>query len=72
VKSPSKPAQKQDPLELFTVAQVAAILRVSTSTIRRLVDSGELIAVDVTALGNRRHKRIEPSEVERYKRRNRL
>jgi len=60
----------------LTVAQVAETLGVSTDTVRKLIQSGELLAFDVsTRRGkNKKHNepRIDPDEVEAFKDRRRL
>ena len=43
-RSPADPAPSSEALALLTLDEVAALLRVSVSTIRRRVDAGELPA----------------------------
>ena len=60
-----------DESELLTPTQVAARLKISRMTVVRLVQSGELPAVNVgTRL--KRFWRVDVADVERYKRRNRV
>lgn len=48
--------------ELWTVAQTAAALQCSEDTVRRLIRSGQLPSVNVSA----RLTRIDPADVSRY------
>jgi excisionase family DNA binding protein len=54
------------PQQLYTVAEVAAILRLSPRRIRDLVADGHLLAVRLTPRG---HMRFWPEDVERLCRR---
>jgi excisionase family DNA binding protein len=54
-------AQTTPHLQLLTFAEVAAVLRVSARTVRRLVESGELACVYI-----RSSPRIREVDVERY------
>ena len=48
-----------DSVELLTTAQVAKVMQVHPETVRRLIKSGELRAVQLKALGNYRIPRSE-------------
>lgn len=54
-------AQLSGRAQYLTVAEVAAILRVSTMTVYRLIKSGDLVAVRVG-----RSYRLSEDEVDRY------
>ena len=47
---------------LLTEAQAAAALQVDKRTLRRLIESGRLKAVDISS-GFRRHYRIDPADL---------
>lgn len=69
-----KPPPPTTPAEqMLTVPQVAALLALHPETVRRLVVDGQLIAHDMRRYSSTKHRwRIEPTEVERFKRRNRF
>ena len=50
-------------MDTLTAPQIARLLGVSADTVRRLIDSGALVAYRLTDEGARR---VERSELERY------
>ena len=56
-------------MDLLTISEVAETLKVSHSTIRRLISRGELVAYKV---GNRGQLRVKKRDLERYVSMNRV
>ncbi len=57
----SKQAQQLDTDQFLTVSEVARILRVDDTTVRRWVKSGAIDAVTLPHIGNRQAYRIRKS-----------
>jgi|GEM_PF-2526384 len=59
---------------LLSIKEVAADLGIGRDSVTRLIDNGELEAIEFPKMGGRgknRERRIEQEEIERFKQRNR-
>lgn len=60
---------------LLSIKEVAADLGIGRDSVTRLIDNGELDAIEFPRMGGygkNRERRIEQEEVERFKQRNRI
>jgi len=57
--------------ELLTVAEVAAACRVSADVVYGWIDAGELPAEDLGAGGKRATYRVDPADLDEFRRRRR-
>lgn len=55
----------QQDKELLTIQEVAKILRVDATTVRRWVKSGALVAIPLSRLGDRQAFLVRRSDVEK-------
>lgn len=56
---------RHDPLELLTIAQVGRLLKMHRSTVRKMIDTGEIRGVQLVR-GDRQLWRVPRLELERY------
>ena len=59
VSAMSGPGERIDRHGVYTVAEIAAALRVSTETIRRKITAGELRAIEITRSPRRQYRVLE-------------